>query len=104
MRRYALISLGVAIIAAPALAQTAPTGQQLLSDWMDILRSASRILIFATSALGIVFAARSMFMAYNAFEDSERAKHLLAALFAGVITITGVVIGWISGLLIPVSG
>ena len=91
----------IALLAAPAFAQETPTGQQLLSDWMDILRSLSRILIIGTSALGIIFAARSMFNAYNADGDAERARHFSAAFFAGIIGITGVVIGWVSGLLVP---
>lgn len=79
-----------------------PTGQQLLGDWMDILRSLSRILIYLTSAGGIILAAVSLFRAYGSgTDDRGRMRQLSAALFAGVISITGVVIGWISGLLIP---
>lgn len=102
MRHPAAVCIAVfALWAMPVLAQDSPTGQQLLNDWMDILRSLSRILIIGTSALGIVLAAVSLFKTYNADSDSERARHLSAALFSGVIGITGVVIGWISGLLIP---
>lgn len=100
-KSVAFTAMLVALWAVPVLAQESPTGQQLLSDWMDILRSLSRILIIGTSALGIIFAAVSLFKTYNADSDTDRARQLSAALFSGVIGITGVVIGWISGLLIP---
>lgn len=106
-RSTALLALLVTLALAPVpgLAEEppdGPTAQQLLQDWMAILRSLMRVLLYATSALGIVLAAVSLFRAYDTAEgDRGRVRHLSAALFAGVITITGVVIGWISGLLIP---
>lgn len=102
-RRGLPVAVWMACQATPLLAQaTGPSGQQLLSDWMDILISGSRLLIVVMGGVGIVFAGLSMFKAYDAQDDRTRTRHLGAALFAGVITITGVVIGWISGILVPV--
>lgn len=100
---YRLFWFLLACSALPALAgePEAVTGQQLLSDWIGLIRSGSRILIIVTSGLGIILAGVSIYRAYDASDNRYRSKHIMAAVFAGLISITGVVIGWISGLLIP---
>ena len=86
------------LIATPGAARAQ---SEIIDGWTDLLVSASRLVIVFGSLLGIVYAATSLWRAYHADMDDIRARHLFASVFAGVFTIIGVVIGWISGLLIP---
>lgn len=83
--------------------QTAFAQSEIIDGWTDLLLSASRIVIVFAAFLGIGYAGISMFQAYKADRDQDRTRHLLAALFSGTFTIIGIIIGWISGLLIPGS-
>lgn len=80
----------------PALAQS-----EIIDAWTDLLYSASRLVIVFAALLGLAYAGASLLRAYQAEGDSARAWHLLAAVFAGSFTIIGVIIGWVSGLLVP---
>lgn len=80
----------------PAWAQS-----EIIDGWTDLLISLSRIVVVLASLLGLVYAAASLLRAFRADIDEVRTRHMLAALFAGTFTILGVIIGWISGLLIP---
>ena len=83
----------------PVLAEDA-TGQQLISDWIGILQTAANLLAYICGAAGVILAALSLIRASQANDDSGRAKHVGAALFAGLLTIIFVIIGWISNMLI----
>lgn len=74
---------------------------EIIDGWTDLLLSASRLVIVFASLLGLAYAAASLWQAYHADLDDVRSRHLFGAVFAGVFTIIGVVIGWVSGLLIP---
>ena len=74
---------------------------EIIDGWTDLLLSASRLVIVFGSLLGLAYAASSLWRAYHADMDDIRARHLFASVFAGAFTIIGVIIGWISGLLIP---
>src|SRR5690606_6116806 len=93
------------IWAAPALAQEtgteSPHGRDVINDWIAAAQSGSRLLIVGTGAFGIILAAVSLTRAYNAMDERSRTRHLLGALWGGVITITGVIIGVISRMLVP---
>ena len=91
------VSACVAAMPAAVLAQ----GNEMIDGWTDILIVGSRLLIVGGGLLGIVYAAVSMGRAYNAPDDDARMRHMLAAIFSGVFTIIGVIIGWISGILFP---
>lgn len=69
----------------------------LIDGWTDLLISTSGIVIVFASLLGIVYAAQSLLRAYRA-SDEERMRHLFAAVFAGMFTMIGVLVGWISFL------
>jgi hypothetical protein len=90
------ISAAAALAPSPGLAQS-----EIIDGWTDLLISVSRLVIIFASLLGIAYAATSLFRAYRADFDEARTRHLFAAMFAGLFTIIGVIIGWISGLLIP---
>ena len=92
----ALTSLPLAFAPSASWAQST-----IINGWTDLLLSASRMVIVFASLLGILYAASSLWRAYQADLDDTRARHLFAALFAGLFTIIGVVIGAVSGLLIP---
>lgn len=92
----AITAVLVAGVTKPALAQS-----EIIDGWTDILLAASRLVIIGGGALGIVYSASSMVRAYRAHDDHTRTQHMFAGFFAGVFTIVGVIIGWVSGLLIP---
>lgn len=80
--------------------ENVPEGGEWIQSWTDHAVSFSRIIIIGFSLLGVVLAAVSLWNAYHA-DDDEKNRHLGAALFAGVVGIAGVIVGWISGLLVP---
>ena len=89
---------GVAILAWPkaAFAQS-----EIIDGWTESLLAASNLVIIGASLLGIAYTSVSLVRAYKAPMEDMRTRHIFAALFAGSFTIIGVIIGWISGLLIP---
>lgn len=91
------------VFAIVVLPQTAFAQSEIIDGWTDLLLSASRIVIVFAALLGIAYAGLSLFQAYKADRDEDRTRYLIAALFAGTFTIIGVIIGWISGLLIPAT-
>lgn len=99
-RNHHLVAVmtGFAFLALP---QTAFAQSEIIDGWTDLLVSVSRLVIVFAAFLGIAYAGMSLFQAYKADRDEDRTRHLIAALFSGTFTIIGVIIGWISGLLIP---
>lgn len=93
--------LHLALAAVMVVPSAAFAQSEIIDGWTDLLRSASRLVIVFASLLGLAYAAASLWHAYHADLDDVRSRHLFGAVFAGVFTIIGVVIGWVSGLLIP---
>lgn len=81
---------------AGLLPMAAHAGSALIDQWTAHLVSASRLVIVFSSVLGIAYAALSLTRAYRADMDDVRMRHMGAALFAGIFTIIGVLIGWVS--------
>lgn len=98
-RKTLLVCVTTSLVAMPAAVMA--QGNEMIDGWTDILIVGSRLLIVGGGLLGIVYAAVSMSRAYNAPDDDVRMRHMLAAIFSGVFTIIGVIIGWISGILFP---
>jgi hypothetical protein len=95
-RVVALSAVLSGMAAAAAIAQ-----DNVIDGWTDNLLSLSRLFIWGASALGIAYAASSILKAYRSHDDSTRVDHMLAALWAGMFTMIGVLAGWMSNLLFP---
>lgn len=93
--------IGIPAVVMTTIPHAAFAQSEIIDGWTELLISTSRLVIIGASLLGITYCAVSMLRAYRAPMDDVRSRHLIAALFSGVFTIIGVVIGWISGLLIP---
>lgn len=74
---------------------------EIIDGWTDLLLSASRLVIIGAAFIGILYSASATVRAYRAEDDRVRSQQMMAAFFAGAFTILGVIIGWVSGLLIP---
>lgn len=95
-RVFALTAVFSGMVSNAAIAQ-----DNVIDGWTDNLLSLSRLVIWGASALGIAYAASSILKAYRAQDDSARVDHMLAALWAGMFTMIGVLAGWMSNLLFP---
>ncbi len=98
MMSRVFLATAIILIPSAALAQAS-----LIDGWTELLRSAARLIIIGAAALGILYAAVSLWRAYHA-PETDRAPHMAAALFSGVFTILGVVVGWLSGLIVASGG
>ena len=94
----AILVTALMLFPSAALAQAS-----LIDGWTELLRSAARLIIIGAAALGVLYAAVSLWRAYHA-PETDRAPHMAAALFSGVFTIFGVIVGWLSGLIVASGG
>tara|TARA_R110000737_G_scaffold127218_3_gene159752 strand:- start:12411 stop:12725 length:315 start_codon:yes stop_codon:yes gene_type:complete len=96
-----LLSVPLSLLVAGAARAEGPTVPDLIADWISALESGAQILVWVTSALGIFFTAWSLFGAYNAQEERGRTRELVAALWGGVVTISVVIAGLLTNILVP---
>lgn len=92
---------GATAVVITTLPRAAAAQSEIIDGWTEHLLTLSSLVIVFASLLGIVYCAVSLLRAFKAPTDEIRGRQMLAALFSGTFTIIGVVIGWISGLLIP---
>lgn len=87
--------LGASLAPAVASAQTVDT---VFMTGVDLIQTASRVLVYVASALGIGLVAWSMFQLVSEPDDQDRWKHVAAAVVGSLFTIFGVIVGFFSGL------
>lgn len=97
------LACAAAVAAAPAQAQDTPseTLGSVLSDWVEVVESASIVLVFVASCVGIALVAWSVFQMATEPTDDERWRHVGGLAVGSLFTIFAVVVGAFSRLLMP---
>lgn len=88
--------------AAAAGANPATTSWgDVLPVWQDAVVSGSRLIIYGTSALGIILVAYTLYVIATENDEDARWRAAKAGAIGSLFTIFGIIVGWISGILVP---